>query len=421
VTPELTLADRARLPVLTARGAVAERTVVSIARAGADIRVGGRAVVVAAGPCAVENREMLLNTARAVRSAGAVMLRGGAFKPRTSPYSFQGLGADALALLSEARELTGLAIITEVLDPRHVELVANHADTLQVGARNMQNFALLAEVGRSAKPVLLKRGMSATLDELLMAAEHIMAGGNSRVILCERGIRTFETKTRNTLDVAAIPVLKRETHLPVFVDPSHAGGRAHLVSPLSLAAIAAGADGLIIEVHPSPAAALSDGEQSLPPRAFATLVRQIAVVAGAVGREIDVGRPEARVDDGGEEPNEQVDAGTDEVTDLAGLALPVLLDTLVGVRDDIQTVDREIISLLARRVALGRRAGRVKRAAGVSIVDPMQEAAVLERARELAEAAGLPYRDLRALLRGMIAISRRAQLNDEAADDAESR
>jgi chorismate mutase len=284
----------------------------------------------------------------------------------------------------------------------------------------MQNFALLAEVGRSTKPVLLKRGMSATLDELLMAAEHIMAGGNSRVILCERGIRTFETKTRNTLDVAAIPVLKRETHLPVFVDPSHAGGRAHLVSPLSLAAIAAGADGLIIEVHPSPAAALSDGEQSLPPRAFATLVRQIAVVAGAVGREIDVGRPEARADDGGE-PNEEVDAGTDEVTDLAGLALPVLLDTLVGVRDDIQTVDREIISLLARRVALGRRAGRVKRAAGVSIVDPMQEAAVLERARELAEAAGLPYRDLRALLRGMIAISRRAQLNDEAADEAESR
>ncbi|HEY7567145.1 MAG TPA: 3-deoxy-7-phosphoheptulonate synthase [Gemmatimonadaceae bacterium] len=420
MTHELTLADRARLPVLTARGAVAERTVISVARAGADIRIGGRAVVVAAGPCAVENREMLLSTARAVRSAGAVMLRGGAFKPRTSPYSFQGMGADALALLSEARELTGLSIITEVLDPRHVELVANHADALQVGARNMQNFALLAEVGRSAKPVLLKRGMSATLDELLMAAEHIMAGGNSRVILCERGIRTFETKTRNTLDVAAIPVLKRETHLPVFVDPSHAGGRAHLVSPLSLAAIAAGADGLIIEVHPSPAAALSDGEQSLPPRAFATLVRQIAVVAGAVGREIDVGRPEARADDGGAEPNEEVD-GTDEVTDLAGLALPVLLDTLVGVRDDIQTVDREIISLLARRVALGRRAGRVKRAAGVSIVDPMQEAAVLERARELAEAAGLPYRDLRALLRGMIAISRRAQLNDEAADEAESR
>lgn len=421
VTHELTLGDRARLPVLTARGAVSERTVVSIARAGADIRVGGRAVVVAAGPCAVENRDMLISTARAVRSAGAVMLRGGAFKPRTSPYSYQGMGADALALLSEARELTGLAVITEVLDPRHVELVANHADALQVGARNMQNFALLAEVGRSTKPVLLKRGMSATLDELLMAAEHIMAGGNSRVILCERGIRTFETKTRNTLDVAAIPVLKRETHLPVFVDPSHAGGRAHLVSPLSLAAIAAGADGLIVEVHPSPAAALSDGEQSLPPRAFATLVRQVAVVAGAVGREIDVGRPEARADDDGSAPNEDLNATSDEVTDLAGLALPVLLDTLVGVRDDIQTVDREIISLLARRVALGRRAGRVKRAAGVSIVDPMQEAAVLERARELAEAAGLPYRDLRALLRGMIAISRRAQLNDEAADEAESR
>ena len=421
VTHELTLADRARLPVLTARGAVAERTVVSIATAGADIRIGGRAVVVAAGPCAVENRDMLLSTARSVRSAGAVMLRGGAFKPRTSPYSFQGMGADALALLAEAREQTGLAVITEVLDPRHVELVAEHADVLQVGARNMQNYALLAEVGRSSRPVLLKRGMSATLDELLMAAEHIMAGGNSRVILCERGIRTFETKTRNTLDVAAIPVLKRETHLPVFVDPSHAGGRAHLVSPLALAAIAAGADGLIIEVHPSPASALSDGEQSLPPRAFATLVRQVAVVAGSVGREVDVGRPHARADDGSEQPNEEAEGGTDEVTDLAGVALPALLDALASVRDDIQTVDREIISLLARRVALGRRAGRVKRAAGVSVVDPMQEAAVLERARELAEAAGLPYRDLRALLRGMIAISRRAQLNDEAADEAESR
>lgn len=423
--PDSASTDRAGIRALTARGAVAERTVVSVPRNGAqfgpslgpDVRVGGRSVVIAAGPCAVEGREMLVATARAVRSAGAVMLRGGAFKPRTSPYAFQGLGQDALELLADARELTGLAIITEVLDPRHVELVARQADVLQIGARNMQNYALLAEVGRAARPVLLKRGFSATLDELLMAAEHVMANGNSDVILCERGIRTFETKTRNTLDVAAIPVLKRETHLPVFVDPSHAGGRAHLVLPLSLAAIAAGADGLIIEVHPSPASARSDGEQSITPRAFAALLRQVAIVAGAVGRDLDVGRAESKVDsadDIAEEPNAAEPLNAVAELDPLDLELPALLDALASVREDIQTVDREIISLLARRVALGRRAGRVKRAAGVSIVDPMQEAAVLDRARELAEAAGLPYRDLRTLLRGMIAISRRAQLNDVA-------
>jgi 3-deoxy-7-phosphoheptulonate synthase len=415
--------DRARPPALTARGAVAERTVVSIPRNGKefgasqtpDIKVGGRTIVIAAGPCAVEGRETLLAAAGAVRSAGAVMLRGGAFKPRTSPYTFQGLGAEALELLAEAREATGLAVVSEVLDPRHVDLVARYADAVQIGARNMQNYALLAEVGRIDRPVLLKRGFSATVDELLMAAEHVMASGNSRVILCERGIRTFETKTRNTLDVSAVPVLKRETHLPVFVDPSHAGGRAHLVIPLALAAIACGADGLIVEVHPSPATARSDGEQSLTPRAFSALVRQVAGVAAAVGRELDVGRAPAANENGA--PNESAEAAPSvPLLDLADCDLAALLDVLANVREDIETVDREIISLLARRVALGRRAGYVKRVAGVPVVDPIQEAAVLDRARALAEAAGLPYRDLAALLRGMIAITRRAQLNDAALD-----
>src|SRR5690606_25375567 len=200
------------------------------------------------GPCSVESRDGLLEAADAVRAAGAGMIRGGAFKPRTSPYSFQGLGEEGLRYLAEAREATGLPVVTEVMDTRHVDLVASYADVLQVGARNMQNFPLLSELGRAGKPVLLKRGLSATLSELLMAAEYVMAQGNGSVILCERGIRTYETATRNTLDVSAIPVLKRETHLPVIVDPSHAAGRAELVQPLALAAIAAGADGLLVEV-----------------------------------------------------------------------------------------------------------------------------------------------------------------------------
>ncbi|HXT48398.1 MAG TPA: 3-deoxy-7-phosphoheptulonate synthase, partial [Gemmatimonadaceae bacterium] len=230
------------------------------------------------------NREMLLSTAKFVREAGATMLRGGAFKPRTSPYAFQGLGLEALKLLAETRASTGLPIVTEVMDTRQVDLVAEHADMLQVGARNMQNFALLAEVGRTRKPVLLKRGLSATIRELLMAAEYVMASGNQDVVLCERGIRTFETATRNTLDVAAIPVLKEETHLPVIVDPSHAGGRAALVAPLAFAAIAAGADGLIIEVHPHPEDARSDGDQSLDFAAFAELMTRVAPFAEAAGR-----------------------------------------------------------------------------------------------------------------------------------------
>ena len=248
--------------------------------------IGGRSLAVIAGPCSVEGREMLRQTALAVRDAGAGLLRGGAFKPRSSPYAFQGLGEAALRMLAEVRAETGLPTVTEVMDTRQVEKVAEHADVLQVGARNMQNFSLLSELGRVQRPVLLKRGLSATIQELLMAAEYIMSHGNRDVILCERGIRTYETATRNTLDVAAIPVLKAETHLPVLVDPSHAGGRASLVAPLSFAAIAAGADGLMVEVHPDPQRALSDGDQSLTFSAFAAFMRALRPFAAAAGREL---------------------------------------------------------------------------------------------------------------------------------------
>ena len=252
----------------------------------AETRIGGRGLTVIAGPCSVEGMDMLRDTATAVRAAGARLLRGGAYKPRSSPYAFQGLGVAALRMLAEARAETGLPVVTEVMDPRQVETVAEYADVLQIGARNMQNFSLLSEVGRVQRPVLLKRGLSARISELLMAAEYVMAQGNSDVILCERGIRTFETETRNTLDIAAIPVLKAETHLPVIVDPSHAGGRASLVLPLACAAIAAGADGLIVEVHPCPTAALSDGDQSLGLDAFADLMRALRPFAEAAGRTL---------------------------------------------------------------------------------------------------------------------------------------
>ena len=248
------------------------------------VTIGGTAITVIAGPCSVESAEMIVSIANRVRSMGAVMLRGGAFKPRTSPYSFNGLGACALEFLENARNESTLPIVTEVMDTRQVELVARTADMVQVGARNMQNFSLLEEVGRCGRPVLLKRGLSATITDLLLAAEHVMAAGNSKIVLCERGIRTFETSTRSTLDVSAIPVLKEETHLPVIVDPSHAGGRARLVLPLALASIAAGADGIMVEVHPDPGAALSDGDQSLTLEMFSELMRAAGPVAEAVGR-----------------------------------------------------------------------------------------------------------------------------------------
>ena len=254
-----------------------------------DVEVGGQDLVVIAGPCSVEGEEMILESADAVRAAGGKGLRGGAFKPRTSPYSFNGLGVRGLELLAQARERSGLPVVTEVMDTRQVQDVAGHADVLQVGARNMQNFALLTEVGRVHRPVLLKRGMSSTIRDLLLAAEYVMKQGNMDVILCERGIRTFETATRNTFDLAAIPVLKAETHLPVIADPSHAGGRRELVAPLSFAAIAAGADGLMVEIHPEPSQALSDGDQSLNFDEFREFMVGLQPFAAAAGRRLSVG------------------------------------------------------------------------------------------------------------------------------------
>jgi len=255
----------------------------TIVRAG-PLVVGGKKIAVIAGPCTVESPKMILAIAKALKAAGATGLRGGAFKPRTSPYSFQGFGEEALRWMAAARDATGLPVVTEVMDTRHVGLVARYADVLQVGARNMANFELLKEVGVSGKPVLLKRGMSATLKEFLQAAEYVLASGNDQVILCERGIRAIEDMTRGTFDLNAIPVLKRETHLPVIADPSHATGHWSLVTPVALAAIAAGADGLIVEVHPAPEQALSDGEQSIVPSRFRALMKALKPVAKAVGR-----------------------------------------------------------------------------------------------------------------------------------------
>lgn len=249
-------------------------------------KAGAPEIVIIAGPCSVESREQILETAHAVKEAGATALRGGAFKPRTSPFAFQGMGEEGLKLLAEAREQTGLPIVTEVMDPGLVDLVSEYADVLQIGARNMQNYALLNAVGKSERTVLLKRGMSSTIQELLMAADYILSHHNPNVILCERGIRTFETATRNTFDVNAIPVLKEQTHLPVIADPSHATGKWEYVEAAALAAVAAGADGLIIEVHPDPACAVSDGRQSLNPEQFAQLVRKIRRVAEAVDRTV---------------------------------------------------------------------------------------------------------------------------------------
>lgn len=273
---------------LAAREFAAERTRIPLG----EKEVGGPELAVVAGPCSVEGREMLLETAHAVRRSGAGALRGGAFKPRTSPYSFRGLGEDGLELLAAVRAETGLPVVTEVMDTRQVELVAGYADVLQIGSRNMQNFNLLTEVGRLHRPVLLKRGMSATVKDLLLAAEYVMKQGNTAIMLCERGIRTFETATRNTFDLAAIPVLKRETHLPVIADPSHAGGRRDLVAPLAFAAVAAGADGLMVEVHPDPETALSDGDQSLTFEEFEDLMEGLIPFARAAGRTV-ARKPEA--------------------------------------------------------------------------------------------------------------------------------
>jgi 3-deoxy-7-phosphoheptulonate synthase len=267
---------------LVSREVQPEDTVIDVG----GVQLGGKAIVVMAGPCSVESREQLLAAAHAVKAAGARFLRGGAFKPRTSPYEFQGLGEAGLKLLAEARELTGLKVVTEVMDADDLSMCVEYADVLQLGARNMQNFSLLKKLGGVKKPILLKRGPSATIREWLMAAEYVLAHGNNQVALCERGIRTFETATRNTLDLNAVPVLKALTHLPVVVDPSHGIGiRAH-VPAMARAAIAAGADALIVEVHPEPAKALSDGQQSLTPAEFEALMRQVRAIAGAVGRAV---------------------------------------------------------------------------------------------------------------------------------------
>ena len=259
-----------------------ERTVIDVD----GRKIGGDNFALIAGPCTVESRTQTLEVAKTVADGGATMLRGGAYKPRTSPYSFQGLGAEGLRLLAEARAETGLPIVTELMDVRDTEDVAEVADVIQIGARNMQNYSLLAEVGRTGLPVLLKRGLSATLEELLMAAEYVLKEGNERVILCERGIRTFETATRFTLDIMAVPVLKQISHLPVVVDPSHAAGRRDLVLPLSLAATGAGADGIIVEVHLEPDAAICDGPQAVPADEFASYVTQVTRVAEVVGKQL---------------------------------------------------------------------------------------------------------------------------------------
>jgi 3-deoxy-7-phosphoheptulonate synthase len=250
------------------------------------IEIGAKEIVVIAGPCAVENKEQILETAKAVYSGGANILRGGAYKPRTSPYSFQGLGEEGLRYLSQARKETGLPVVTEVMDTRQMELVCKYSDIIQIGSRSMHNFPLLKEAGKCRKPVLFKRGLMATIDEYLHAAEYILSEGNQEIILCERGIRTFENYTRNTLDLSAVPVLKRQTHLPVIVDPSHGTGHSWLVPAMAKAAIAVGADGIMVEVHNKPLEALSDGQQSLYPEEFVQLVKDIDKIAQAMGRRL---------------------------------------------------------------------------------------------------------------------------------------
>lgn len=267
---------------LTSRDLQNDTSIIEVGNA----RFGAEKIVIVAGPCSVESREQLMETARAVKKLGVSLLRGGVFKPRTSPYEFQGLGEAGLKLLAEAREETGLPVVTEVLEPQKVDLVAKYSDMLQIGTRNVQNFALLRAVGKSGMPVILKRGMMTTIDEWLQAAEYILLEGNQNVVLCERGIRTFERATRNTLDLAAVPILRKATHLPIMVDPSHATGSRELITPMAKAAIAAGTDSLMIETHPTPETALSDSQQQLDLTEFADLMKELDVIAKAVGRSV---------------------------------------------------------------------------------------------------------------------------------------
>lgn len=363
---------------LVARDARPEGTRVRLGR----VEVGGPEFVVAAGPCAIETRAQMLAAAHGVAAGGARMLRGGAFKPRTSPYSFQGLGEEGLELLAEAGRTVGLPTVTEVIAPEDVELVARYADVLQVGARNTQNFALLKALGRIGKPVLLKRGMSTTIDELLQSAEYVLASGNPDVMLCERGIRTFETATRNTLDLNAVPVLKGRTHLPVLVDPSHGTGIRELIAPLSKAAAAAGADGLIIEVHPSPAEALSDGAQSLTPEMFADLMRDLVGHLAVEGRSVAG-------------PGSQSSA------------------SMAAYRDRIDSIDERIVELLEERARMALRVGRIKRATGREIHAPEREADVLGRVG-LAADGPLGGEAVERLFRAIIAETRAAESRETA-------
>jgi 3-deoxy-7-phosphoheptulonate synthase len=332
----------------SARGARPEGSRVYVG----DVEVGGREFVVAAGPCAVETESQMQEAAQAVASSGARLLRGGAFKPRTSPYAFQGLGEEGLCLLAAAGRATGLPTVTEVMTAEDVPLVARYADALQVGARNVQNYALLKALGSAGRPVLLKRGFSTTVEELLMSAEYVLAHGNPDVILCERGIRTFETATRNTLDLNSVAVLKQLTHLPVLVDPSHGTGRRELVTPLSKAALAVGADGLIIEVHPRPEEARCDGAQSLTPELFASLMRDLVGYASLEGRTLGAPAPWAV------EP------------------------PLAAYRDRIDGIDAALVRLLNERALLALRVATIKRASGHPPRVPEREAAVLDHVRK---------------------------------------
>jgi 3-deoxy-7-phosphoheptulonate synthase len=278
------LNGKSSIPSKVGRKAHPDDTIVKVN----GIQVGGNEIVIIAGPCAVESRDQLFQTARSVRKSGASILRGGAFKPRSSPYSFQGMGEEGLKLLTQISKETGIPVVTEVMDTRQMELVASYADMIQIGSRNMQNYPLLKEAGLCKKPVLLKRGMMATIDEFLLAAEYILSTGNDQIVLCERGIRTFETSTRNTLDLSAVPMLKRMSHLPVIVDPSHGTGVRWMVPPMAKAAVAVGADGLIMEVHNNPEAALCDGYQSLSLDEFDLLMDDMMKIATAIGREISI-------------------------------------------------------------------------------------------------------------------------------------
>ncbi|HYF91292.1 MAG TPA: bifunctional 3-deoxy-7-phosphoheptulonate synthase/chorismate mutase [Symbiobacteriaceae bacterium] len=346
-------------------GKVSAMTMHEVAGSFGGLGFGSGRPVIMAGPCSVESEEQILSAAHAVKAAGATALRGGAFKPRTSPKAFQGLGEAGLKLLAEARRQTGLPVVTEVMDGSHLDLVAQYADVLQIGSRNMQNFSLLKEVGRVGKPVMLKRGLSATLQEWLGATEYIVAGGCREVILCERGIRTFETYTRNTLDLSIAVAAKEISGFPVIIDPSHAAGRRDLIPALSEAALAAGADGLMIEVHPKPEAALSDADQQLNFEAFRSLMSRLQLLPVAA------------------------------------------IETVEGCRSEIDRIDDQMLELLARRMQAARRIGELKEQNGMATYQPDRERLILERL--VASAQGLGPGEVRAVWEAIMGCSRRVQ------------